>query len=138
MKYAILFFALLGGISITLPLHPEIAESAASYVRDEKWALERAIEGFLVPVAVAVDKEGNIHVSNRGRGTVTRIDREGGLKELGMKAPAGSPFDFLRCLVLRWRGVLPVDKDGEMYAPGSPSLFPRTPFAASNKDGERT
>lgn len=71
------------------------AVSAAQGAPVQTWTLERTIEGFSIPVALAMDKAGNIYVSNWGGDTVSKIDAEGGHSEFarGIRSPSGSAFD---------------------------------------------
>lgn len=72
-----------------------IVVSVANGAPVQTWTLERTIEGFSIPVALAMDKAGNLYVSNWGGDTVTKIDGEGRHSEFarGIRSPSGSAFD---------------------------------------------
>jgi len=57
--------------------------------------LTATYEGFQAPTGIAVDKDGNLYVSNWSGSTVTKVDTEGNHSVFadGMGSPAGLAFD---------------------------------------------
>ena len=56
--------------------------------------LKATYKGFQAPTGIAVDKDGNLYVSNWSGSTVTKVDTEGSHRFAdGMGSPAGLAFD---------------------------------------------
>lgn len=70
----------------------ELNKSAA---RSVTLTLQKTYKGFQAPTGLAVDRSGNLYVSNWSGNSVTRVDTAGGYSTFaaGMGSPAGLAFD---------------------------------------------
>lgn len=90
------FFSLVTAALLSITGCPVGAAYARQYAEGGiTLALKAKYEGFQSPTGIAVDKNGNLYVSNWSGGTVTKVDTDGKHSVFagGMGAPAGLAFD---------------------------------------------